>query len=102
MIDAVLGIFNVWPWTVPAGTEFLWLFLIGGSVVVASTALFHANHGNLYTTTNAGAPTVLTLNAMYTATAVNVTAGKRQSNLVSRMNATRLNSRITGMIENSM
>ena len=39
---------------------------------------------------------------MYTITAPKVTAAKRQSNLVSSTAATRLNSRITGMIENSM
>ena len=39
---------------------------------------------------------------MYTATAAKVTAGKRQSKRVIRSNATSANSRITGMIENSM
>ena len=45
---------------------------------------------------------IVTVNAMYTATAAKVTAAKRQSNLASRIAATRPNSSSTGMIENSM
>ncbi len=41
------------------------------------------------------------VNPMYTATAPKVTAAKRQSNLPSSTAATRANSRMTGMIENS-
>ncbi len=44
----------------------------------------------------------VTVNVMYMATAAKVTAAKRQSNFVSRIAATRLNSSTTGMIENSM
>ena len=52
------------------------------TMVQDSTALFHTNHGNIYTTTGAGAPSVATLDTMFTGMATRTDPSGNTLNLV--------------------